>query len=444
MIVERHYDEETLIGLMASRSDGIRDPHLAACPTCADSLASYRAIADVLGDGAVWETKELRPAPPAASLAFLRNAASQFADENAAAVGLVNELLAQPDHDWRTVALQDSRYATAAVVRRLVEVSEALIDSNPRHALETAHVAADIGERLSEPTAKARAAAWRQYAYALFYAGELPDALAAADQAERALAGDAVADYDRARIAVVRSVIFTVQNRYDEAIAAARASALVYRSHGDAQRLASTLNAEAFALMVSSRYREALSVLAEVDQKYRQFLTPPDQAGLLGNIAFCYANTGRVADALEKYQLASAAHEAAGNAPEAARIRLAVAILLATEGQHQAAAIRLRRVRDEFRDLGMPTQALTAGLHLAEVLLSEGRYEEVVEICSTCIEHYNRTGMAVDGLTALSFLKEAVAHRKATPGVVRHVRSYFDRLPEEPRLLFAPPPPPPD
>jgi len=44
MIVERHYDDETLIGLLGSNLDPMRDPHLSVCSSCSDNLEAYRAI----------------------------------------------------------------------------------------------------------------------------------------------------------------------------------------------------------------------------------------------------------------------------------------------------------------------------------------------------------------------------------------------------------------
>jgi tetratricopeptide (TPR) repeat protein len=451
MIVERHYDDETLIGLLGTRPDAaLRDPHLSTCPSCADAVGSYRAIAQVLGDATVWNFENPRTAPPSESLAFLRAASRQLAERDAQAAAVINELMAKPAAVWRDAAHNDTRYRTTAVVHRLVELSEKLIDSDPPQALITAHLATEIADTLSpvdslsDGVAKARAASWRQYAYALFYTGELPQALEAADRAEDALASASMPDYDLARIQIVRSVIYSVQNRYEEAVAAAREAGRVFRAFGDGKRLASSLNAQAYALIHASRYREALAILIEVDQNYRAFLASVERADVTSNIALCYANTGRIVDALEKYQLAAAAYEAIGAASQATRLRFSVAVLMAAEGQHQVAKQRLRAVHEEFLLLGMHVSAVSANLVLAEVLLAENAYDEVVDLCATCIEHYHRSGMSVDGLTALSYLQEAAAHREATPEVVRHVRRYFDRLPHEPALLFAPPPSPPE
>lgn len=246
-----------------------------------------------------------------------------------------------------------------------------------------------------------------------------------------------------ARIGIVRSVIFSIQDRYDEAIATARDSARAFRAVGDWKLLAAGLNAEAFALMIAARYREALPILLDVNEHYCDFLNPVDRAGLFGNLALCYWNTGRVAEALQNYELAAADHAAIGAVAEVARIDFNVAGLLASEGRHEEAKPRLRRVREDFQRLGMHGEMVSADLILAEILLAEQAYDEVVDLCTRCMEHYRRTGMTVDGLTALSYLKEAAARRNVTPDAVRQVRRYFERLSSQPELLFAPPPLPP-
>ena len=51
-----------------------------------------------------------------------------------------------------------------------------------------------------------------------------------------------------------------------------------------------------------------------------------------------------------------------------------------------------------------------------------------------------RAGMASRAMTALSFLREAVAMGQATPSLVQHVSAFLRKLPAEQPRLFAPPP----
>jgi tetratricopeptide (TPR) repeat protein len=204
------------------------------------------------------------------------------------------------------------------------------------------------------------------------------------------------------------------------------------------------LNTQAHILIQQSRFHEALPILLEIEDDYKMVIDTDARARVIGNIAVCYWQAGKIVDALQNYQIAAAIHEEAGTKTEAARIRYNVADLLATQGRFTEAKERLRRVRDEFQQMGMDHAAVFAGLSLAEIFLAEGRVAEVEALCRTAIEQFARTGLSQtsQGLTALTYLREATAARRATPEVVRHVRKYLERLPQEPRLLFAPPPAP--
>ena len=453
MIVERHYDDETLIGLLLADSatgETSRDPHLSACPACSETLQSYRAVAQVLGEDAVWDLKQLTTGPDERTIARLRSVSNSLNDEATDASALVTDLVAQPRETWSAVVKRDLRYQSAAVIRQLVESSESVIDTMPPDALEMARAAVEIAqliddsEGVSEVVRKARGAAWRQYGYSLFYVGEFARAVDAAEHARAIFEQCSVSDYDLARVGIVRALALGAQDRVDEALAVAEDSARTFRAWGDSRRVASALNTQAHILIQQSRFHEALPILLEIEDDYKMVIDTDARARVIGNIAVCYWQAGKIVEALQNYQIAAAIHEEAGTKTEAARIRYNVADLLATQGRFTEAKERLRRVRDEFQQMGMDHAAVFAGLSLAEIFLAEGRVAEVEALCRTAIEQFARTGLSQtsQGLTALTYLREATAARRATPEVVRHVRKYLERLPQEPRLLFAPPPAP--
>ena len=79
-------------------------------------------------------------------------------------------------------------------------------------------------------------------------------------------------------------------------------------------------------------------------------------------------------------------------------------------------------------------------LELAEALLATDQTEEVPAICRDVIAQFTRAGMASRAITALSFLREAVAIGQASTSIVRHVHAFLRELPsEQPRLFAAPP-----
>ena len=88
----------------------------------------------------------------------------------------------------------------------------------------------------------------------------------------------------------------------------------------------------------------------------------------------------------------------------------------------------------------MITDAGLVALELAEALLIAGDASEVPSICRDIVARFTAGGMTSRAITALSFLREAVAIGQANPSLVRHVYNFLRELPaERPRLYVSPP-----
>ena len=449
MMLERHYDEEALISLLHSGEAATnRDPHLTVCSTCSDMLESYRAISEVLGDKAVWELHETtNDAATVRGVKSLREFLAEMENEDRSALRLVDELMKQPRQWWRATVERDERYHSAGVMRRLIEVSEAKIDTMPPEAVETAAAAISVGDVLepNDHLAQLQGRAYRQYAFALFYTGDFKRALGAVDEAQKIVDTTIVSEYAVARVNIVRAVIYRALERYDEALVLARDAARVFRAFGDMQRLASALMTEAYLLMFVHNYKDALSLLTQIDHRMSADVNLDTRARTAHNVAICQKSLGRVADALQSYQLAAALYDEMGTKTEAAHIRYNVAAILVSEGKRAEGRRRMREVRAEFERLGMIHSAVVVDLELAELAVLDQNFEEAEELCRTAIRQLQTAGVAhsSEALTALTYLREAAEQRRATQEIVWHVRTYVKRLPDEPALLFAPAPLPP-
>src|SRR5436190_23773305 len=91
MIVEQHYDEEVLIGLL---EEGDQDAHVPNCDTCAGTLESLRDLTGALRDDSVWDQRPLTEAPSPNTKNLLRNFAARARAEDAAAGPIVAKLVA--------------------------------------------------------------------------------------------------------------------------------------------------------------------------------------------------------------------------------------------------------------------------------------------------------------------------------------------------------------
>ncbi|MGZ8867005.1 MAG: hypothetical protein ACXW2P_01580 [Thermoanaerobaculia bacterium] len=449
--MERHYDDETLIGLLGSNLDPLRDPHLVVCASCSDNLESYRAIADVLGQKAAWDLRDLRQEPVPETISNLRMFSAVMAVEEESARKAVAELLEQPRSSWTSAITNRLELHSPSAVSALVTASETALDRDPSEALALAEVATRIAQmlrsdsRLGDSIPRTIGVAWRQYAYAAFYVGEFPAACDAVSKSQAAFESCSVSDYDLARLSIVRGVILSAQDRHDEARAEARRAAAVFDAFGDRQRSASARMTEAYSLIEQYRYQDALAILENIEREYSTDIDNRARAMLAMNLGICHAELGPVSEAFDHYSVAAAIFDEIGSAAEAARVRHNVACLLTIQGRLSDAKVRFRSLRTEFRKLGMGNMAVSADLDLAEILLAEKAHDEAEALCAAAVEQFQKTGLSAttQGMIALSYLREAAAQRRATPEAARHVRKFIERLPKEPRLLFAPPPLPP-
>lgn len=449
MMLERHYDEESLIALLHSGdASAASDPHLSGCTSCADMLESYRVISEVLGAKIVWELQETpNDAAAARGVAAIRAFAESMESEETPATTLVTELLSSPRQWWVATVERDDRYHSAAVVQHLIEVSEQKIDTTLPEAIATAEAAIALAEILDseEHILQLHGSAYRQHAFALIHTGDFTRALESIESAQSIFDQMVVSEYAIARLNIVRALAYRALERYDDALALARQSAAVFHSFGDTQRLASAMMTEAFLFIHLRNYRQALPILTEITRRFSNVIDLDTRARALHNTAICQKYLGRIADALQTYQVAETLFEELGAVTDCASVRYNIAYLLAAEGKQTEGRARMRDARAEFERLGMMHTAVIAGLDLAEYAVLDKNFQEVEELCRTAIRQFETAGVAhsSEALTALTFLREAAEQRRATQEIVWHVRTYIKRLPDEPALLFAPAPLPP-
>ncbi|HEX7830613.1 MAG TPA: hypothetical protein VF787_13210 [Thermoanaerobaculia bacterium] len=446
-MIERHYDDESLIALI--ESDRIAsDIHIPSCATCGEKLESFRMIADALRERDIWEDTHLHDAPVPSTIATLRAFADRMTDEDTQAALWLEDLLAGSRESWRGKLSQHPEYRTAGMVRKLIAAMYRALDSMPLDAVEVASLATDIAEHLqpesyaSDTVAKLRGAAWREKAYALFYTGRNADARRAVQIADAHFGQTVVDQYDRARVAIVAALVERSMDASDVALVHSRASADVFSKFGDGERYVSARSAQAAVLSQAGRYDDALSIFLELECRFAPDDSTDSHARVLSNIAFMNMHLGRLDESIKFFQVSAEIFELLGSRSEAARVRWNMANLIASNGRWDDAASRLAFVRTEFRDLGMFGAAAVAALDLAEIRLLQSRQLDVVTLCAEASEYFNAAGLGYTAraLRAIAYMREAAESGQATPQLARSVRDYVRRLPAEPALLFSPPP----
>ncbi|HYK04580.1 MAG TPA: hypothetical protein VE974_22705 [Thermoanaerobaculia bacterium] len=353
--------------------------------------------------------------------------------EKEAATAAVREVLSGPSAWWRERARRTSTLRTLGCVELLIERSIALLDSSPADAVEAAAVAADVAEQLppgsSDRVTAAKADAWREYAYSLFYIGRLNEASDALGRAEQACRQSASPELGLARIALIRAALYRTADRAEEAIALTEEAAAVFQRLGDGVRYAK-------ARITEGNMRYARGAVAAALAVWRSLEDAPGIAddGTLGmvlhNIGCAYRDLGDRTMARSYFGRARAQYEARGMTVEQVRTRYAEGGMLVMSGEVGEGLPILREAWRAFERAGMELEAALVGLEVAEALLATGDSDEVPSICRAILDRFVSEGMTSRAITALSFLREAVAVGKASPDLVRNIHSFLRALPD--------------
>lgn len=443
--IERHYNDEALISLIETNR-AATDTHLPSCEPCSAKIESFRMIADALCDQEVWDREV--PAPVPTTIANLRAFADRMTDEDSRAELILQELLAGSREEWMPRLREHPEWRTAGVVRKLIAATDRALDTMPLDAVSITSLATEIADRLepgahpSDTVARLRGAAWRERAYSLFYTGQYPAAESAIFASERHLSSCVIAEYDLARLGIVRALVLRGFEKVVEASAIASSSTRTFVDFADTPRLNSARLTEVHLFFSRGNWSGAETILQQLEMQVRTSDDAKMHARVLANLAYCYRRLGRAELAIRYYDMATTLLEDLGIATEATRTRWNAAAMVVEAGRFSEGSQRLQHVRDEFDRLGMVSASALAALDIADVLLAEGRFEEVEKICMGAMTSFESAGLAYTAraLTAIAFIREAAIHRKADRALVRDVRDYLERLPTEPHLLFAFPP----
>jgi tetratricopeptide (TPR) repeat protein len=440
-----HYDQEALFEYLEGTSPVASEiqSHVSSCDQCSMEVGEQRAMIASLDDADVWES-----APAAAPRQFVVNVtafAERARQEEEAAAALCDEVLTGPHSWWPQRLRKAAGTQTAGLVKHLLDRWRHLVESNPAAALQVTTLALEVANGLDvaqypcDYVIKLRAQAYRDHAYVLSFMGRHPEALNVVDRARRLFEQVPLPEYDLARVAVVKSTILRHIDRTDEAVALVRQAAETFLRFGDRSRYVNTRITEAAILYDRGSVHEAMSVWETL--KGDAALEQVSAVRIMHNLAICYAELRQPEHAAQYGRECVTQFEMLGMETERTRSRWLLGAALVSCGKTREAVPILRTAWREFEQFGMISDAGLTALELAEALLILGETEEVPAICREIINQFTHAGMASRAMTALSFLREAVAIGQATPSLVRHVHTFLRGLPEEQPRLFAPPAP---
>lgn len=367
----------------------------------------------------------------------------QMQRERDAAANLVERLLRDtPRERWHELAGSEE-LRTWGALDKLAKFTAQALGRDPWQALDAAQLAVSVAESLPAESyppvviAQLCAHALKDLARALQYLGRFDDALSALDKAEAYVEPHATLKHDFAIVRVVRATTLQEIDRYDEAFAILASCKEVFRNHRDSRRLFICGVAEGVLLHRMRRYREAreaylLLLPATADSGDR------DAAACLYNvIGHCSVDLGDF-EAAERYlSRAIEMFHALGQPLQAAKAELGRGRMFVRRGDVDRGIAHLRPIRADFLRHSLIEEAGLCGLEIVEALLLSGSAAEAEVLARQIIAEFTSASLNKRAITALGYLSEAIASRKASTELVTRVREYIGSLRTSPEREFA-------
>jgi len=394
-------------------------------------------------DPAVWRDVDAFLTPPR-RLGEARAARMAVETENALAARRIAPLLKSPLRFLDADVAGDPAFQTPGAVRMLCAEAHSLLDRWPKFSAALAAAAAEIAKKLEAPVASRQfllAMALRERANALRYLGSFREALEALAEAEKLFrAGDAsLVPFELAIVFYIRgTVLVQFDETTEKALDISRRAITIFREYGDESRELAAQLVEAGALHYLRRSPEALAAFEKLISAARRLNQKATLAYALQNAAVSYTDLLRLEEAEHCDAEAVALYDELGVTTEKARIAWDLAIIAIRRGDLRDGAGALDAARRELLRLGLKNDHALATLDWAEVRLAMNESDGVAAACREIMLELESVGMMQKARLALAYVHEALARNRATPALVREVRTYLARLPRRPHISFRP------
>lgn len=363
--------------------------------------------------------------------------------ERTAAAGVVEKLLDETPRDQWPALAERGELQTCGALEKLGNAVAHILGRDPQHARAIAELAVSIAEAIAERAypapilAQLRAHAWKDLGKALLYLGQHEEALGAVENAEERIAAYGSLAHDRAIVGLVRAETLQQMDRYDEAFVVLGESRSVFRDHGDDRRLLLAGIAEGVLLHRLRKYREAreayLLLLASMQDTMDR-----DSAACLHNvIGHCSVELGDF-DAAEAYLTrAVALFTELDQTLQAAKAQLARGRMFIRQGRIDRGIAHLRQIRAQFLRGGLVEEAGLCGLEIVDGMLARNDGDDAVHLARQIIAEFTAATLNKRAITALGYLEQAIAARRASARTVAHVRDYIVSLRISPEREFT-------
>jgi tetratricopeptide (TPR) repeat protein len=351
-------------------------------------------------------------------------------------------LLAEVPSRWRRMMRSERRYRSFGTLRFLLFAARERFETEPSIAREITSVVLDFVEDVVAPSSLhkigLRGLAWKEHANALEYAGDLRDALRAAERSIEIYAESPQLRFDQTRAKLVACNIHRDLGEPERALQLARHCAAIFRDYANSAERTMARLCEGNVLFSLKRFPEALAIYAEIVEEAERAADTLTLARALQNTAECAREMGDLDAARDLYPRALARFKELELPTEAARVRWGYGLCLAAQGKIPFAVSELYQVRGTFLLLGMNTDGAMVGLDIVRTRFDAD--EDVRDLCAELVTTFTIAGLTQNAVEALAYLREQAKHGSISAGKIERVRTYFGELARKPTLSFARPP----
>lgn len=371
--------------------------------------------------------------------------ARKIQHEREIAATTVDPLLSGTAREQFSLLPEHAALHTFGALERLGNLVTARLHDDPPYGLLLAELAVAIAERIAEPSYPAvlihqiRGYAWKDLGNALRVMARYGESLQALQRAERYLEIHVALTQDLALARFGLATTLQEMQRYEESLALFAECREVFRRHGDARRVVLSSFAEGVLFQRLRQYRQAretyLLLLASHKDIDRETI-----AALHHAIGSCCVELGDYPEAEANLLSAIPLYRELGMTVQLQQVEMMRGRLFLRQGDHDLAVSHLRPVRREFLRMSLTEEAGLCGLEIVEALLMMGSAGKVMmaeNLARRIVEEFTNASLAARAITALGYLSEAIAARRATAELAREIREFVLSLRAAPEREFA-------
>ena len=363
--------------------------------------------------------------------------------ERAEAADVVDKVLKEtPAEQWPALA-ERAELRTCGVLEKLGNYVAATVNREPQQALAIAELAVSLAEAITAPAypqvviAQLRAHAWKDVGQALGYLGRYQEALRAFDRAESSIVEFGALAHDRAIVRFARASTLQEIDRHEESMTLLAECKKVFRDHSDARRLILCGIAEGVLLHRLRKYREAREAYLLLLAETRDTIDLESLACLHNVIGYCSVDLGDYAAAEVHLSRAIELFEELKQPLRITRAELGRGRMLVRQGEIDRGIAHLRATRVRFLRENLTEEAGICALEIVEALLLRGSAAEAEALARQVISDFTAAALNTRAITALGYLQEAIAARRASTSMVSTVREYIVSLRTSPEREFV-------